>query len=357
MTLAPPSPPVATGTWDVLYPRPEGRWSGYAQRGDSRRYGLYDPVTGLFETVRPEDDAALPALACWLRRGELLAYRPGRRAMVLTAEGTYAKVLRPRRVAPLVARIAAAEEAAREAGVGFPDLARLVGVDPDGVVRFAPLPGPSLHDVLVGTATGPDAATAVLDRVGAALARFQDVAAAPVGDGAGTAAQEPATWAALAARDAPELAGRYGEVLAELPAAPSDGVTVLVHGDLHDRNVVVGAAVGFLDLDLLGRGGPADDPGNLAAHLVLRALQYGADGQWGRRAAARLVGGYIRHGGVATSEAVTAVGARTLFRLACLYRFRRRWRPLVPALLDEAARWTSPAGLFPDEENVWHPSE
>lgn len=357
MTPCSPSPPLVTGTWDVLYPRPEGRWPGYAQGGDVRVYGLYDPVTGVFETVRPEEDAALPALAHWLRRGELLAYRPGRRAMVFTGDGTYAKVLRPRRAAPLLARIAAAEEAARRAGPGFPDLAHLVGVEPDGVLRFAPLPGRSLHDVLVGTATGRDAVPAVLDRVGAALARFQSAPAASVAGGPRTTAQEPATWTALAVRDAPELAGRYGEVLAGLPPAPPEGVTVVAHGDLHDRNVVVGAGVGFLDLDLLGWGGAAEDPGNLAAHLVLRALQCGVHVERGRRSAARLIDGYIRHGGVATPSAVMAVGARTLFRLACLYRFRRRWRPLVPALLDEAARWTSPATLIRSEENVCHPSE
>ena len=42
-------------------------------------------------------------------------------------------------------------------------------------------------------------------------------------------------------------------------------------------------------------------------------------------------------GGVARQEAVAAVTARALFRLACVHLFRGRWHSVAPLLLHESA--------------------
>ncbi|MBA3553013.1 MAG: hypothetical protein H0W27_09120, partial [Actinobacteria bacterium] len=86
-------------------------------------------------------------------------------------------------------------------------------------------------------------------------------------------------------------------------------------------------------------GHPAADIGNLAAHVLLRSLQRGADVRSGRRAVRRLLDAYCAAGGDVESREVSSAGARTLFRLSCLYLFRRRWQEITERLLDESVRW------------------
>lgn len=335
--------------WDVLHPHPHGWWSGSGEGPGGRHFGLYDPASGAFGVVEPTDDAELPGLVEWLGRGELVDYRAGRWALLREGRGRiYAKVLRPREARGLVARTATVTETARRSP-GFPALAPLVGgAAPAGVVRLRALNGWSIRD-LVAEDWAANIPVLTLDRVGVALARFQ-VPATAVELPPAPPVSEPAEWAALIGRAAPELASRLAAVAAALPAAPTGGPEVLVHGDLHDGNVLVGRRVGILDLDLLHTGSAATDVGNLAAYLVLRGLQLHWGRGWGRLTAARLIAAYSAAGGVASQTDIAAAGSRSLFRLACLYRFRRHWDFVVPGLLDEAAVWASSFRSVPVEE-------
>ncbi|MGB1655687.1 MAG: hypothetical protein ACPHJY_14965, partial [Acidimicrobiales bacterium] len=101
---------------------------------------------------------------------------------------------------------------------------------------------------------------------------------------------------------------------------------------------------GIIDLDSLGVGDPALDVGNLAAHVLLRALQRGNPIEIGRREASVVL--FAHPSGELGGQ---IWGARTLFRLSILYRFRMRWAYLVPTLLRESARWgDGSCSLFAD---------
>ena len=322
--------------WDVAWPRPEGPWPvrlwdpGAAQPA----YGVYDPDTGVLHPVRPEEDPALPGLRWAMARGRLVSYRPGRRATVRLdgSPPAYAKVVRPRRAA-VVAQRAGAVAAALAGSPGAPEIPGLADVDLElGLLVFHEVPGRPLHRGADGEA---------LDRVGAALVAVHAVEAAglglPTGGGVGLG-----RYVRLAADAFPERAPLLRAALQEITTLPRPSATRarLLHGDLHDKNVILGPHdVTLLDVDLARSGDPSDDLGNLAAHLVLRSLQAGRGLPSGRRAARRLVDAYRGAGGTAADEAVRREVSRTLLRLACLYQLRRRWQGLVPALAEEAVRW------------------
>ena len=118
---------------------------------------------------------------------------------------------------------------------------------------------------------------------------------------------------------------------------PTDRV---VHGDLHDKNILLtDDGIGLIDLDQLGIGAPVIDLGNLAAHFVLRALQNNGNADRGRAQVAQFLADYRTHGGEYDADELVAVGARTLLRLACLYRFRHRWLHLPPDLIRACHHW------------------
>ena len=337
----------AGGPWVVAYPRRCGTWAAAGRdENGARIYGVYDPATRASRLVRPEDDRQLPALAAWAARGELLAYRVGRRAVVRLRhpEGDvrYAKILRPARLEPLLRRLHVVEQAAGRAAEEFPQLAPVRAVATDGAVVFGHLSGTALHD-LVMTEAAPAVDRALVD-VARSLAAFHRTPADGLDLPRVDPGPPPAEWAELVARHDPGLRSRYEAVLPKLPERPvpsTSGRPRLVHGDLHDRNVLLGRRVGLLDLDGLRLGDPVEDVGNLAAHLVLRSLQRNAPADEGRRQAAVLFEAYRRAGGCIEGDEAVDVGAVTLFRLACLYRFRRRWTGLVAALLDESQHWAS----------------
>jgi aminoglycoside phosphotransferase (APT) family kinase protein len=135
----------------------------------------------------------------------------------------------------------------------------------------------------------------------------------------------------------PGLVGPYRAVAARLPDVSTAGPVTFVHGDLHDRNVLLGDhGGGIIDLDGVGVGDPAIDVGNLAAHVLLRALQRGDSIAVGRAEAAIVLAEHP-HGG----PRARSWGAHTLFRLSVLYRFRMRWAHLAPGFLAEASAWAT----------------
>lgn len=340
---------TADGSWEVLHPRPSGLWTGW-RRGDAGRQvaGVFEPVTAVF-VDRAEDDPALPGLAAWSARAELVGHRPGRRA-VLRHGASFVKVVRPRRVEPLVSGHAAVAAAA-ERSPGVPASPALELVDrAAGVVVLSRVPGLPLHEVLMGG--DHHERRAALTQVAGALRAVRGVDAGDLGLGAAADGGDLDRWLEVVTAHAPVDAGAYRAVHAGLPApavsTPPGGApgsspmrASLVHGDLHDRNLLLdGPRTGWIDLDAAGVGDPSIDAGNLAAHVVLRALQRA--GAPGRRA--------VADGRAAAEAFLEACGegfpqsrawtARTLFRLACLYPFRRRWAHLAPGLLDQSACWS-----------------
>jgi aminoglycoside phosphotransferase (APT) family kinase protein len=230
------------------------------------------------------------------------------------------------------------------AGADHPDVAPLVDAFPDqGVLVFGGLRGSSLHDLVVGRRFDMDA---VLPVVARSLAAFHAIRAEAVGVGPRPSGPRPDEFAAMATRHFPDRTEAYHSALQRLERIPAqigspsgDG---LVHGDLHDRNILVaGRWVGMFDVATVHAGHPAEDVGSLAAHLLLSTLQRGARVRTGRRVVRCLLKGYREAGGEMDSRHVSAAGARTLFRLSCLYLFRRRWQGLTPALLDESVRWSN----------------
>lgn len=325
--------------WQVLYPRRRGVWPATTIAVDgSPGYGMYDPATRRLRAIRPDEDTALPGLARWLPRADLVSYRPGRRATLRAQSGgvvRYVKVVRPSRAPGIVRRHRAAAAALRShRSVRVPEL--VVSQPDEGVVVLSALPGPALHHRLrAGDGpgwTGVAQGLAALHR--APVAGLETAAAEDLAGWHGWVQQHSTDRALLQ-----ELAGAAAVLP---PPAPSPRRPI--HGDLHDKNIILlSRGVGLIDLDGLHRGVPATDVGNLAGHLVLRHLQVGRPVAGGERAAGLLVGAYRAAGGPASEPDVVAAGARTLFRLACVYFFRRRWQHLAPSLAAVARSWGAAA--------------
>lgn len=339
---APPARPAyfARAAFGVFHPRPDAPWPGHVVgRGNRRRYGEYLPASDRFAPIDPLADPRLPALASWLSRGELVTYRVGRRATVrLEQERSFAKVVRPRRASSIAVRYRAMHEARYRSTDGFPRVPRLAHCDEEaGVLVMDQLPGTPLHRLLTAPVPVADAALAA---VGRGLAAFHSHPADPRLDAHHRPPPRPLpTWIELVAPHDPALSARCAQVAETIPP-PREGVRAIrtfVHGDLHDRNILIdGPEIGLLDLDQLGLGSPTEDVGNLAAHFVLRALQAGRTPEDGWADARRLIRALRVAGARHDGEEVASATARTLVRLACVYRFRDRWSALAFPLVDEA---------------------
>jgi len=125
-----------------------------------------------------------------------------------------------------------------------------------------------------------------------------------------------------------ELAGRVIRALREEPIVEP----TFCHRDLHDKQILLedGGGGSLIDLDLAAAGPPALDPGNILAHLRLRALK-GARLPWceiARRTADRVT----EARGI--SDSLPRWTAATLMRLSLIYCRRRRSADLLERLLD-----------------------
>ncbi|MBI5849496.1 MAG: aminoglycoside phosphotransferase family protein [Planctomycetes bacterium] len=299
----------------------------------------YDPRDDAFTERDPRTDPALPALRSALDAGELVAYRPGRRATVRFGGGaSFAKLLRPKRAAELVARHAALEALRPAAGPGFPRIPALTTtVPPRGILVFAAARGTSLDALLRAEVVDPRA----IGSVARGLAAFHG---APVDANrfpAAPAARSLPEWIELVRPHDAALAIDATELARELGEAPPCARPTLIHGDCHDRNVFVACdELTLIDLDLCGLGDPCADAGNLAAHLLLRAVQDGERTARGWEDAARFLCAYAQASRSPAPETLVLSTARTLVRLACVHRFRRGWSTSCPQLLA-AARETA----------------
>lgn len=312
---------VVSSVWRVAYPRRKGSWT---LSGADGRWAVLDPEAHAVSVVDPAGDPTLPALARATKRGDLVGYRAGRRAVV-SALGSYVKVVRPDRLASLVDTLEALDGSVQ--GVAIPSVRR---VAIEGSVDLTPVSGVSLNESLRSRSTA--AVLADLDAIGTALARFHQSSSSGA-----AATQRPAEeWVETVARIEPEAVERLSDLASELPPIP-ETTTTMVHGDLHDKNILIrDGDVGLIDLDGSGRGHPEDDIANLAVHLQLRVLQRDLDSAIGLNFAARLYEVYRRHAPLATDR-LEAVERHTWFRLGCLYRYRIASRHLVPEMMRRAS--------------------
>ncbi|MDP8955758.1 MAG: aminoglycoside phosphotransferase family protein [Actinomycetota bacterium] len=338
---------VPPGTqWQVFYPKDGRHWAGFLQDPFGKVvYGIYDSATDSFQEVRPEDDGELPALRRWCRRGELLNYRVGRRATVRIEArdgqpGAYVKIRPPSRV-KLLRRYRDVHELLSSTP-GAPLVPPLIDYRPEeGVLVLGDVPGRALREFVLEGGARADSA---IEAAARAVAQVHAIPGSRLDAPPLRPPMTPAEYAALAGKHNPDAAAAYRMAAEEVSRAVRNAKTTadrVVHGDLHDGNVLLeGDRPAILDLDLVHRGDPAEDVGNMMGHLFLRTLQRGETAQEGRRAGELFLESYRLAGGDVDSRSVSAWGALALFRLSCIYLFRRTWRPLTPRLLDEAARWT-----------------
>lgn len=291
----------------------------------------------------PRSDARLAALGHVAREGTIVSHRPARRAVVRAADGgSYAKVVRPGRAGTVVT----AHESAALFALAFrvAELWRDEQAEGQGVVRFAALPGRTIH------ALGADPRTSVTQWAAAWRAWADGWLALDRHDAVGvrglrvhTADDEARVvreWAAHAAREIDDDTVRgirsAAEDIAEALRRRGDRTLTLAHRDLHDKQLLWAGdgSLGLLDLDTASLADPALDLGNLRAHLHLRAMQH----RWPRgfaRIAAEQVDSVAAHGGV-DEPGLALYEAAARFRLGCLYLFRPRWRALAERMLAEA---------------------
>ncbi|MDX6645180.1 MAG: hypothetical protein QOK40_907 [Miltoncostaeaceae bacterium] len=275
-------------------------------------------------------DRRLAALAPLARMpgSVLLVHRVERHAVVRTPapDGPrYVKVVVPKRTAG----VAAAARAAERLLGGNLAVPRLVAVDAQrGLLTFSEVPGRTLGEFLAGEAAAERAALIT----GRALRAVHDTPPAP-GLAPRGHAEEAKRLRSLIGRVAPydrELAAAIaqaaGPALDRLAAAPPG--TAVVHGDFHERQVILDAdgRPGMVDFDTLGIGDPALDLANVLVRLELRAMLGGCTRAVAERAAAALLDAHDP--APATIAAIPAYADVVRLRIACSFVLR----PAHPAL-------------------------
>lgn len=274
-------------------------------------------------------------------RGTLLVHRPERRAVVYRAGpvgGEYLRILRPGRTADVVrvAELAGALVADLPA-VTVPHVRTHVAAD--GLVVTSGLPGRSLR--VLGAAEEPSAVVGAL-RIGTllrGLGRLTAPGRLPVR----AAAAELAwlgTWLDRVAHHLPRVHGRLAPALddvAEHLARATVSSPGVVHGDLHDGQVLVAddGGVAVLDWDTLAVGEAALDAGNVWAHAELRTIL----GQWPGGTATDMWDAVVEAWAPSRAELDRAAAYRrlALLRLACQYAFRPVHAHAVDTLAQLAA--------------------
>jgi hypothetical protein len=203
-------------------------------------------------------DVKLPGLAVATLDGELVRYKPGRRA-VIRYEGAYGKLR------------------ADEAGAAHVALARELiahGVRTPAPLEYRPELGMALYEEVAGTRLATLRGGGLDDWMEPVAAALAQLHATPVAalrehsmdDELADLRAAAATAGALGA-DARELADELARRLTEIEPLPA----VTIHGSFHDDQVLVGDAddtVTLVDLDSAARGDPRLDVGHFAAYLT-----------------------------------------------------------------------------------------
>ena len=250
VTATTPAGPLDVGVW---------RWP-------------FDPVLlGLPHVVSASSVAALLVsvhgpLDPHAVRLEVVAYRPTDRAVLrvdVEGRGTvaYIKVISP----DATSAIAERHRILLAAGVPVP---RIDAIDEaHGVIVLAPLIGPTLRELIKADAAGwPECSG--YDRLA------DGFASAPL-DGTANVSRltDGALHARMLATVMPETADRLDELAERFERTPAPPADTVIHGDLHEAQIIVDqtSIVGVLDIDDAGPGLAVDDRANVLARLAFRA--------------------------------------------------------------------------------------
>lgn len=202
-------------------------------------------------------------------RTSVAAYRPTERAVLRIDAGDrvwFAKLVRPDEAADLVRR----HELLMTSGLPVPEL---VAHDVDkGLVIMDELRGPTLRDLVKSDAStwpAPDTIAGLVRRIGTVDAHDLTAMRRRLRDGP----HHTALLASVLPEERDRLA-RLDERLQQALDEASEREPMFVHGDLHERQLIVDGdhIVGLLDIDECGVGDPADDVAVPVAHLRYRAL-------------------------------------------------------------------------------------
>ena len=127
-------------------------------------------------------------------------------------------------------------------------------------------------------------------------------------------------------------------------ASGDNGSRVLVHRDLHDKQLLWdGDSLGLLDFDTAARGEAALDLGNLWAHIELRHVQ-GRLTRQDRDRILDLLGEVVAAAPTTLRRVVTHHRAARL-RLAYVYAFRPQSASWLPHWVEETLRSSSPVNF------------
>lgn len=265
----------------------------------------------------------------------VVGYRPGRRAVVRldgpSGRTIWVKVVRPARTERLIE----VHGAAVRSGLCVPEVLH-AGV---GVVVLSHLEGTTLRDRLAagGTVPHPSSLVPLLTALGSLELEDRPARRRPLADVGAHVASLIATL--------PDQERRLTRLLDHLEVDrrgdhDAVGAGGVVHGDLHDAQLLCGAGggvVGMLDLDDVGRGDRADDLGNLIAHTSTMAIVLG--GSAGRSAAewcARTAGLVDRLGLDRSEVARRAAAAALSLATGPLRSCEPEWRARTLDRLDLA---------------------
>lgn len=281
-------------------------------------------------------DDKLPALEqlLTLDGAELVAHRPGRRAVVRIEQQDqvrFAKALRPSRVE----RIVRVNQFISELTSRAFEVAAIEHVDADaGCVVMRGVSGHSLHDL---ASSAPQRFIDGCRAAGSALRSMHVEVPGWLGvhDAKAEISMLEERLAAVVTfvpemRDA--LMAARDKVFARLCAQESGHV--VLHRDFYDKQVIVGADghVALLDLDTLSAGEAALDVANMLAHLELRVLQGNCATETAAAAARAFVHAYNPDATII--DRTQAYLDATRLRLAMLYALWPKWQSLAPRLID-----------------------
>lgn len=232
----------------------------------------FDPtLPGLGPAVTPAPAAAMLAghLAGPLTL-EVVVFRPTERAVVRATDThgrrAYVKVVPPASVDGLVRR----HRRLGEASLPVPEV---LTADRDlGVVVLAELAGPTLRDLVkagAGSRAWPAPAEFVELRRRMASVDPDDL------PGRSPRTADAAAHARMLAEVVPDERARLDRIAACAAgvAEQAELGTAVIHGDLHEAQVIVtdGRITGLLDVDDVGPGAPLDDLATVLGHLRYRA--------------------------------------------------------------------------------------
>lgn len=236
----------------------------------------YDPsLPALASTVFSESASlVLARLGIEVTAPQLsvLAYRPGKRAVVRVDGGTervYLKVVRPGRAAAIVDR----HSALLAAGIEVP---RVIGWSKDGLIALTELVGVEAQKIPLALDEG------FLGRVRELSAQL---ATARIDAPARESLADRLSWYQDRLIDRmPEQKRRFRTLTDDIRQLLSEGRAnevslVTIHGDLHAGQIFVHTPPdaqsqvisGLLDIDTAGLGDPADDAAAFYAHLLVLA--------------------------------------------------------------------------------------